>query len=377
MHWLRIAFVHLPAKVFIMFQQAAQIMINRRILTVLSAATIGFSFLSSGCAEKKPVSSEVEQQPSIDKLSVMFYNVENLFDMEDDPSTFDEDFTPTGKLTWDQGRFDKKLLNLGKVVAAASQTKELPSIIGLCEVENRSVVEDFAKSAYLKAVPYKVIHKDSPDGRGIDVALLYDERVISLEEVNYIESKLPAGDRPNTRLAMHVKGTIAGKELHLFVNHWPSRSGGKDATEPNRLTVAYNVRQEVNATLEKNPEAHIILMGDFNDHPNDKSLVEVLSAGRKDEKLLYNLMWEKHKRGEGSYNYRGNWGALDQFIVSQNMADGFDLEVDESTVRFVREEWMMYTNDKGEVFPSRTYGGPNYYGGYSDHLPIYMELKLN
>ncbi|MFT4778560.1 MAG: putative extracellular nuclease [Flavobacteriales bacterium] len=338
----------------------------------------GFSFalllLSSGCAEKKSVSVDAPLELEMERLSVMFYNVENLFDIEDDPNTFDEDFTPNGKLTWDQGRLDTKILNLGKVVDAAAEG--MPDILGLCEIENLAVIEEFAQSAYLKATPYKIIHKESPDGRGIDVALLYNSSRVSLSEVNYIQSKLPSGDRPNTRLVLHAKGDVGGQEMHFFVNHWPSRGGGKEASEPNRMTVAYNVRQEVNAVLEENENAAIILMGDFNDYPNDKSMVDVLSSGRKGEKLLYNLMWEKHKLGEGSYNYRGEWGALDQFVVSQNLADGLEVDVDESTVRFVREEWMMYTNDKGEVYPSRTYGGPNYYGGYSDHLPIYMEVKL-
>lgn len=343
-------------------------------MRIVGTVSFALLLLSSGCAERKTASVDEPVATEADRLSVMFYNVENLFDLEDDPDTFDEDFTPNGKLTWDQGRLDTKMLNLGKVVAAAAD--EMPDILGLCEVENLGVVEAFAQSAYLKATPYKIIHKESPDGRGIDVALLYNSSKVSLSEVNYIQSKLPAGDRPNTRLVLHAKGDINGEEMHVFVNHWPSRSGGKDATEPNRLTVAYNVRQEVNSVLESNKDAYILLMGDFNDHPNDKSMVEVLSAGRKGEKLLYNLMWEKHKLGEGSYNYRGEWGALDQFIVSQNLVDGASVDVVESTVRFVREEWMMYTNDKGEVYPSRTYGGPNYYGGYSDHLPIYMELKL-
>lgn len=347
---------------------------TKKVMHVFGSVGFVLLLLSSGCAEKKQVSAEEATETNQDKLTVMFYNVENLFDTEDDPNTFDEDFTPNGKLTWDQGRLDTKMLHLGKVLDAAGES--MPDILGLCEVENLGVVEAFAQSAYLKATPYNILHKESPDGRGIDVALLYNSEHVSLSEVSYIESKLPAGDRPNTRLVLHAKGTVAGKELHVFVNHWPSRGGGKDATEPNRLTVAYNVRQEIDAVLAENPEAHILMMGDFNDYPNDKSLVDVLSAGRKGEKLLCNLMWEKHKLGEGSYNYKGEWGALDQFIVSQNMVDGYDLDANESSVRFVREDWMMYTNDEGEVYPNRTYGGPNYYGGYSDHLPIFMELRL-
>lgn len=311
---------------------------------------------------------------SKDSLSMAFYNVENLFDLEDDPSTFDEEFTPTGKKAWTKDRYETKLLNLGRVVS--SMDESMPDIIGLCEIENRKVIEDLNNSPYFKGVKYEIIHQDSPDGRGIDVGLMYNASKIKLELAGVIESTLPAGDRPKTRLILHAKGTLQGQDLHIFVNHWPSRSGGQAETEPNRLTVAFNLRNYIDKVLAENPEAMIVLMGDFNDHPNNKSINDILKAGKGDDYSFENLMWEMHKNGQGSYNFRGEWGALDQFMVSRNLVDGEGIDVDRETVKAHREDWMMYVNDKGEASPSRTYGGPNYYGGYSDHLPIFMELRL-
>lgn len=320
------------------------------------------------CNQVKPTSFS-----SNNELSVAFYNVENLFDTKDDPNTNDEEFTPSGKKAWTAERYAVKLENLGKVVQAMDSN--MPDIIGLCEIENREVVEDFNNSTYLKAAGYEILHRESPDGRGIDVGLMYNPSKVKLEIEGVIETVLPAGTRPNTRLIIHAAGVLNGKSLNLFVNHWPSRGGGKNETEPNRLSVARNLKLYVQELLAKDPQAMIIFMGDFNDHPNDKSLAEVLNAGIKEKNTYNNLMWDMHKNGLGSYNYRGTWGALDQFIVSKNLTDGAGIDVDQSSVKFVKEDWMMYTNKKGETYPSRTYGGPNYYGGCSDHLPIFMKLK--
>jgi len=310
---------------------------------------------------------------SENEISMAFYNVENLFDLEDDPNTFDEEFTPSGKKAWTPERYETKLEHLGKVVHAMDSN--MPDIIGLCEIENRRVIEDFNNSTYLKNAGYEILHSESPDGRGIDVGLMYNSNKVNLEVAGVIESKLPAGDRPNTRLILHAAGVLNGKSLNIFVNHWPSRGGGQKETEPNRLTVARNLKIYVAELLDKDPEALIVFMGDFNDYPNNKSISEVLNAGISQSSSFCNLMWDFHKNGVGSYNYRGNWGALDQFIVSKNLVDGVGIDVDQTSVKFVREDWMMYTNGKGEKYPSRTYGGPNYYGGYSDHLPIYMKIK--
>jgi predicted extracellular nuclease len=317
------------------------------------------------------------QQASIDtnpkNLGIAFYNVENLFDIYDDPNINDEEFTPQGKKNWTQNRYEEKLNHLSKVIQAMDTFS--PDVIGLAEIENLKVLEDLCEQPGLKQMGYKIIHKDSPDGRGIDVALLYNPAKLSLGTVDYIRSTLPVGSRPQTRLVLHASGTFAGEPIHFYVNHWPSRSGGQRETEANRLTVAYNVKESVSEVIDSNPAALVVLMGDFNDHPNDRSVRQILDAC-KAQCELENLMWDLSKQGKGSYNYKGAWGALDQFIVSPNLVDGSQIEVDMSTVKFVQHDWMMYTDDKGAQYPNRTYSGPNYYGGYSDHLPIFMRMVV-
>jgi len=330
------------------------------------------------CSDKKGVSQDKqENQADISddgKLHVMFYNVENLFDTIDDPLTRDEEFLPKGKKAWTQERYLDKLDKLSKVI---SSTSNMPDIIGLCEVENRQVVADLAGNKQLVEMGYSVIHKDSPDGRGIDVAMLVNKNKVEVIRTDYIKTKLPVGDRPNTRLIIHATTIVNDDTLHVYVNHWPSRYGGQEESEPNRMQVALSLKRDIDILQKNSPNAHVIIMGDFNDYPPNNSLNKVLRAGFEESRPLINLMWEKDKFGEGTYNYRGDWGCLDQFIVSSNMTNGTaSITTSTDDVVLLKHDWMLYTNDKGEVYPSRTYGGPNYYGGYSDHLPIYLQLNL-
>ncbi|MFT4678722.1 MAG: putative extracellular nuclease [Flavobacteriales bacterium] len=341
-------------------------------MRILLSFLVCMTLISLQCCKSSKKTAEITTPGA---LNVLFYNVENLFDTEDDPNTFDEDFTPTGKLSWDEERYGNKLNNLSRVITIDGTL--MPDLVGLCEVENRKVVEDLMADANFKGIEYKVVHKDSPDGRGIDVALAYNPKKLKVEEVNYISTKLPVGTRPNTRDAMHVVGISGGDTIHIFVNHWPSRTGGQEKSEPNRLTVARNVRKEVNKILEADSDAKILLMGDFNDYPNNKSLRDVLEA-KKDDGILINLMWDTNKMGEGTYNYKGDWGALDQFIVSPSLMDaGLGYNVKDDKVHIIKEDWMMYTNKEGVAYPNRTYGGKNYYGGFSDHLPIRLVLDYS
>ena len=337
----------------------------RNILTLILMTPL---FLMS-CKGKEKIS---EEWLSDTDLHIIFYNVENLFDIENDPATADDEFTPGTEKNWTKDRYEIKLNHLEKVITA---TGVAPDIIGFCEVENRGVVEDLMTTGKLRGFDYTIVHKDSPDGRGIDCALAFNSKKVKLLAEDYIESKLPVGDRPNTRLAMHTKLLCGDDTLHVFVNHWPSRYGGQEYSEANRLTVAHNVRQKLDLIQSRDPNAQILLMGDFNDYPNNKSLNKVLGAGNGDRYPFQNLMWNKHKSGQGSYNYKGDWGCLDQFIVSENLVNGEgNWATSEDSAEIVRRDWMMYVNDEGEAYPSRTYGGPNYYGGYSDHLPIYLIL---
>ena len=305
---------------------------------------------------------------------ILFYNVENLFDTINQEGHRDGEFTPEHEKNWTSEKYNFKLSQLSKVIASAD-TGYLPNIIGLAEVENRNVIEDLAATQLLKGSEYKIIHKESPDFRGIDVALIYDETYKPIKNTFY-KIDLP-GDRSTTRDILYSKGVFKKDTMHLFVNHWPSRYGGKKKSDPKRALVASFLREKVDSLFSKDSSPRIIIMGDFNDYPQDSSLAEILSAlpestGKQDE--LINLSWAIDASGAGSYNYRGHWGALDQMIVSGYTLEGRRWHVKMNSYEVIKHQWFMYTDDKGEEYPARTYGGPNYYGGYSDHLPIMLRI---
>ena len=308
---------------------------------------------------------------------MVFYNVENLFDTVDDTTTWDDEFLPDSVKKWTDERYQKKLVDLAKVLTAISED-HLPEVIGICEVENRKVVEDLFATDSLKAGKFKVIHEESPDFRGIDVALAYNAELFSElyhEKIRYSFSFEP---ETTTRDILYAKLLSCGDTLHFFVNHWPSRRGGQEKSEPKRLKAATVLRTKIDSILLRDKQAKVIAMGDFNDYPNNRSMTEVMNCEPGANARLTNLTYQFHEAGLGTYNYRGEWGMLDQFIVSDGLlysASGCATS-DSSTVIF-KEDWMLYFPESGEPSPSRTYGGPNYYGGYSDHLPIRLTLYCN
>ncbi len=310
-------------------------------------------------------------------LTIAFYNVENLFDLEDEPGKHDEEFTPQGEKNWTQERFTKKLEDISKVLSSINQN-ELPEVIGLCEVENKYVLNALVKTKALAGSNYGIVHYESPDFRGIDCALLYrpgEFKVIKSQPV-----KIRFQDDPNyvTRDILYVKGKTKNRqEFHIFVNHWPSRIGGIPKTEPKRMHVASILKAKVDSIFAEDAWANIVVMGDMNDEPGNKSIRETLGASFEigKDSGLFNTMAQEKKEGRGTYNFRGNWNMLDNIIISSNLLfaeKGFVCKQQKGIV--FREGWMEYKNEKGEIYPSRTYGGPNYYGGVSDHFPVYIQL---
>lgn len=304
-----------------------------------------------------------------------FYNVENLFDLEDTPDKIDDYFTPEGKNKWTQERYDKKVGDLTKVLKAMGS----PALIGLCEVETLSVCEDMAAHENLSSGNYGVVHFESPDARGIDNALMYQKDLFKVSKAENIVINFPAEivEDYTTRDILYVNGLFKNKEIHIFVNHWPSRRGGLEESQPKRVYVASQLRKKVDEILNKNKKARIIIMGDFNDEPDNDSLTKALNAssnyadGKKTQ--LINCMSSLDQAGKGTYNYRGNWNMLDQFVASPCMIKRGGFKYKEAQI--FREDWMVYKSEKYGETPNRTYGGPNYYGGISDHFPIYFEFK--
>jgi predicted extracellular nuclease len=310
-------------------------------------------------------------------FTVVFYNVENLFDTENDQGARDAEFTPDGKNNWTEDRYQKKQEDISKVLSSVNKN-ELPEIIGLCEIENRKVLDDLVATKLLADGKYKIEHFESPDYRGIDCALIYrpnEFRVLKSTAVKVVFSDDPDF---STRDILYVKGeTNNREEFHIFVNHWPSRIGGLEQTEAKRMAVARILKSKVDSVQNINPKVNILIMGDMNDEPSNKSLSEVLSADEPDavNANLVNLMYPVHKKKEGSYNYRGNWNMLDNIVVSGSLLDNKGFQCHEKQGHIFHEKWMEYEAKNGEISPNRTYGGQNYYGGVSDHFPVFIQLS--
>ncbi len=324
------------------------------------------------------ITASAQQKLTSDNSFVVFsYNVENLFDTINAPDKDDEDFLPDGKQKWTSKRYLKKLEQLSKVIAAPNE-KNLPAVIGLYEIENKKVVEDLAATAKLKKGKYGVVHYESPDKRGIDVAMLYRKNKFTVLSSKKLFVKLPVEPPYPTRDILYVKGVAEKNDtLHFFFNHWPSRRSGEEESEKNRIAAASVLRHSVDSIFKSNPHAKIIAMGDFNDYPTNKSIYETLRADTlpiiSSAQALYNLCYELQKKGEGTFYYKKEWDILDQFIVSYPVMNGGGLHT--HSAKILKENWMIYTNkETQESKPNSTYGGERYYGGYSDHLPIYMEL---
>ncbi len=338
--------------------------------SLLPLTFVVLGFCSCATAQRKANAAE-------EQAIVSFYNVENLFDTIDDPLKMDEDFTPMGKLQWNATRYQEKLSRIAEVIDLLPG--DLPVFVGLCEIENRAVLEDLVKQSVLNDSPkknrYEIIHADSPDERGIDVAAIFDASLLKNIRFEYYAIRLPDSKDPYTRDVLHVQGTMDGQTLHFFVNHWPSRSGGQTESEPNRLAVADLLKSKVEAVLAADANAKIIIMGDFNDHPNDKSIYDVLGAKELPSASLYNQMYSIHTSGNGSYFYKGEWGALDQMITSSGLMNPTGWHVDIASAGVLRDDKILFRDKEGVARPSRSYAGDSYKGGYSDHLPVWLLLK--
>ena len=339
----------------------------KRIINLFLAVLFA-AYLFSGCSNHRQ-----------DQFSFAFYNVENLFDTINDPQIRDDDHLPNSRIPWNTKRYHHKLENLAKVMSSIKKGG-YPSTFGLSEVENRRVLEDLINQPLLRDAGYKIIHKDSPDDRGIDVALLYRPTEFEPITTEFIRLDFPGDSTHGTRDVLHVYGKISGGDkIHIFVNHWVSRWGGQEVTEPFRIYTAEKLWSITQKIFSNNPDANILIGGDLNDNPNNKSLVDGLQVLEPkkplEEKRLYDLAIIPFDNGEGSLYYKG-WDAFDQIIVSTPLLTGENgLQVSSPKQTIVKHDWMLYHPKKGEPRPNRTSAG-KYYGGYSDHLPVYVEINM-
>ena len=327
-------------------------------------------------------------QPSTSCYTIAFYNVENLFDPAKDPEKNDGDFTPSGFYHWTYKRLDKKLNDIAKVFLTINGW-EPPDIIGLAEIENANVLNKLCYTTGLKAHQYHYVHYNSPDSRGIGVALLYRKDRITILDSYPVSVVFPFEPASKNRDILYVKALIAEDTMHLFVNHWTSRFSGAGATIPKRNYYAQTLRTHVDSLFVINKNVCIIIMGDFNDYPTDESMTHYLQAGnyrdegeRRKEKgeSLFNLMFSLNRSlqtaVQGTHKTQEFWGCLDQFIVSKSLLNKDNKWQIQNGEAIIFDAPFLLTNDEkyGGVKTFRTYLGPKYLGGYSDHLPIKMTI---
>jgi len=308
--------------------------------------------------------------------TIAFYNLENLFDTKNDPNTLDDDFTPNGKKNWSYKRYKKKLKKLANVIAQLGAEKSFysPAIIGVVEVENQTVLNDLVTTKHLKNEHYGIVHYDSPDERGIDVALLYKKELFELLHSETFPLLLNGenGDRDYTRDVLLVKGNLNGELVYTIVNHWPSRRSGTDVSEEKRIKAAQLVTYIVDKISAETQDAKIIIMGDFNDNPSNKSIKNYLVNHR-----FYNPMERLINTGNGTLNHDKTWHLFDQIIFSKNF---LTIEENKHSFKYAEvfdEQFLKVWKGKLKGNPFRTYIGKWYQGGFSDHFPVYVYLKKN
>jgi predicted extracellular nuclease len=303
------------------------------------------------------------------EFKVMFYNVENFFDIKDDPDTNDDDYTPEGVNHWNMHRFIRKRNNIYKTVIAAGRG-QVPHIIGLCEVENRYVLRQLTEQTPLSKYNYGIVHYDSPDRRGIDVALLYlkDSFAVIASQACKVPGK--------TRDILYVKGTTNGGDtLHFFVNHWTSKWGGA-ASENSRTIAARVLKQLADSIFNDSRNANICIMGDFNDYPDSKP-VKILDAKplhtNEGNGYLYNMSLHLQDDNQGSIKFQNKWELIDLFFVSGNLLfNKTGLTCSAGSIEIFSADFLMETVTGEGKSPKRTYRGPAYIGGFSDHLPVIL-----
>ncbi|MCF8254831.1 MAG: endonuclease/exonuclease/phosphatase family protein [Bacteroidia bacterium] len=316
------------------------------------------------------------------RICVAFYNQENLFDTLDTPNKFDEEFTPQGKYHWNTERYQNKLHNMAKVIGAMNQAKG-PDFLGMCEIESEIAVKGLVQELKKQEHNYDYIWFDSPDERGIDNALLYNKTLVKNlnKHIFLIDTNAIGGD--NTRGIVMADFLLKNNSrLVILVNHWPSRREGEKESEFKRLFVAKTLRGICDSIQKADKNTAILVMGDFNDYPNNTSILETMQAKGDASNLksgqYYNPMFSLMEAGEGSYKYKGEWNFLDQFFLNQNLLSSKSKLVYESnSTHTFKEEWMLETEEKYKGSPKRTFGGSKYLNGYSDHFPVYLYLKMN
>ncbi len=317
---------------------------------------------------------------------IVFYNFENLFDTINDPDVHDEEFTPEGAKGWNSIKYNKKIGNLERVLFdIAAQDRDFPIVVGVSEIENRNVMEDVIAQPKLVSANYRIVHFDSPDARGVDVGFYYRPDRFKLEGSAPIPFRMPELPNFRTRDFVTMWGTIDDEPFFFLVSHWPSRLGGKEASDPKRISAARQIRAIVDSVQQAVPATKVVVMGDLNDDATDASVVEGLSAKGRVKDMepgdMFNPFIALLKAGYGTLAYRDAWNLFDNIIVSGNLVDapaGTLHLLTAGSSKFYggifNKPYMIQREGQYKGYPLRTFVGNNFQGGFSDHFPVYIYI---
>jgi hypothetical protein len=325
-------------------------------------------------------------QQSVRSGLIAFYNLENLFDTIDTPGVLDEEFTPDGPNKWIGARYLEKINNMALAISRIGEDDGWqggPAVLGVSEIENRSVLEDLVAHPLLKDSNYQIVHYDSPDRRGVDVALLYRPRFfrVTASASPSLDLKDESGERIFTRDQLVVSGVFDDEPMHFIVGHWPSRSGGELTTRPRRVTAATQSRRLVDSLMTLDPMAKIFVMGDLNDDPINESVRKYLRAGGDPDHLkkgeLFNTMFPLFRMGIGSLYYRDGVNLFDQIIITPSL-----IGTDYSSYKFLHARvfnasFLVQKDGQYKGYPLRSFVGTVWQGGFSDHFPVYIVIVKN
>lgn len=336
-------------------------------LTLFLLLTIGF---------------KVNSQPkeNIQKLCIGFYNLENLYDTLDADNTDDADFTPMGTNKWNSAKYTEKVNHMSAVISQLCEetTNEGPVVMGVCELENKTVLNDLIKNNNIKRFNFDMVHYDSPDKRGVDVALLYNTKKFKVTNSKSYTLKIEGKDDFFTRDQLMVSGLLEDEPVHFIVCHWPSRRGGEEVSQPLRIAAADLGRSIIDSILKTDANAKIILMGDLNDDPTNSSVKEHLKTKANKEDVTNGFLFNPSENilasGKGTLTYKGAWNLFDQQITSGAFVNAKLGGYQFSEEKIFDKDFIREAEGKYKGNPFRTFAGGKYIGGYSDHLPVYMVL---
>ncbi|MBL7910067.1 MAG: hypothetical protein JNJ41_03285 [Bacteroidia bacterium] len=312
--------------------------------------------------------------------AIGFWNVENLYDTLNDQWKNDEDFTPSGTNVWNGPRYRTKIDRLAEVISqmATDATPDGLAILGLCEIENKSVVQDLVNSPRLKKRNYQIVHIEGPDTRGVDPSFIYNPSYFKVIKAVSYHIPYVTDTAHKTRDILVVSGSFLGEPLTVLVNHWPSRRGGELKSRPNRNAAAKVARHIMDSVTKADPTAKVTLVGDFNDDPVNVCIKEVINTNGdfskcKDDQY-FNPMEPLYNDGTGTLAWQDSWNLFDQVILNKTWFPKKYETWQYYTVRVFNKAYLKADFGNYKDYPFRTYSGGTYTGGYSDHFPVFVVI---